>query len=435
MQGSVFGSPHSVWSSNKMEKDVFPAHASALQKSKLDLPLADFIKSTAAAIALLGTRIDEAGGDLEMDLVDWVSTAVFSGAMDAMFGGEFLGISDESTTAAFRSNFVKFDQAFPLLASDMIPSVLLRFIPPLSAGIKARNDLALQFEQWVIRGMPGLEEGVIKEMVNVGLKSGWSTRVHILPNASATVHLQVSLPNQKANAPHAALWSLLYILQSPILPSVLSEISTIKSSSLSLPVLSTSLPILSSCLHETIRLATSSFSIRVVEEDFFLASNTPSSLDEKSDAKAAVPKREGWVVPAGSRIICATRVPHLDTNHWGKDAEEWDGTRFVDREGEGNERSKRAREVRGFGGGISICEGRHLATAELQAFLVQVLSAFDITIASEQQDLASASKIKIFGSKDGVAPKLAEGRVGMGVRQFSVGSSVKVRVCRRQLEV
>lgn len=127
---------------------------------------------------------------------------------------------------------------------------------------------------------------------------------------------------------------------------------------LDMATLSTSLPLVSSCLHETLRLATSSFSIRIVEEDYFLPIGEPEAdVEDDSDEKAAVAasaSASGYVIPAGARIICATRVPHVDEQRWGPDAWSFDGRRFEDREGEGTERSKRAREVRGFGGGISM---------------------------------------------------------------------------------
>jgi len=68
------------------------------------------------------------------------------------------------------------------------------------------------------------------------------------------------------------------------------------------------------------------------------------------------------VIPPNSRLICGTRVSHLDSSTWGEDANVWDGRRFFDEvtektaKEEGGtelEKSKRARRVWGFGGGIS----------------------------------------------------------------------------------
>lgn len=96
----------------------------------------------------------------------------------------------------------------------------------------------------------------------------------------------------------------------------------------------TTLPLLSSTLQETLRLAASSFSIRlVVERDGFVF---PGSSQ-------AIPP-----IPYHSRIICcATRLLDVEGDD---DSAEWNGERFVGEEG----RRKAAREVRAFGGGVSI---------------------------------------------------------------------------------
>lgn len=178
-----------------------------------------------------------------------------------------------------------------------------------------------------------------------------------------------------ANAPSVAVWALLYILQSPtVLVDVLAEIDARgEEAPLDIANLSTDLPLLSSCLTETLRLATSSFSIRVVQADFFLPLGATDGEDKKAEAVEAA----GCVIPAGSKIVCATRVSHLDEESWGSDAAAWDGKRFFDRPGEGTERSKRVREVRGFGGGISIVRSSFLSSF-LRLWRVG-LTSFEIT--------------------------------------------------------
>ena len=103
--------------------------------------------------------------------------------------------------------------------------------------------------------------------------------------------------------------------------------------------LSQNLPLLQSCNTETLRIGTSVFSIRDVEQP----------LPLKTRNKAEV------VIPPKSRVICATRASHLDQATWGDEAHKWDGRRFFDEDAdeESEKKSTRAREVWGFGGGIS----------------------------------------------------------------------------------
>lgn len=144
----------------------------------------------------------------------------------------------------------------------------------------------------------------------------------------------------QANAPYAALHHILYLSQSPHLPALLAELDSHLSSSsttspLSLASLSSSqsLPLLTSTLYETLRLSSSSFSIRIVQDPAGFLFPSPGTA--------------GHLIPRGARVVCATRVAHLTQEARG---EEWDGERFVGEE----ERRRAAREVRAFGGGISV---------------------------------------------------------------------------------
>jgi len=150
----------------------------------------------------------------------------------------------------------------------------------------------------------------------------------------------------------------------------------------------------------------------------------------------------GYLIQGGSRIICATRAAHVSGAIWGTNPSIWDGTRFLERGDEAGMKSKKAREMRGFGGGVSICEGRYLASAELKAFIALTLSAFDITplhsttsdgVTPSSSPVPSALITKI-KDVDGplISPRRAPGRTGTGVFSLDHGSDVVVRVVRRQ---
>jgi len=108
-----------------------------------------------------------------------------------------------------------------------------------------------------------------------------------------------------------------------------------------------SMEMVSSCVQKTLRLNTSSYSIRVMEESFIL----PTSVIR--DVNGAPPP--GYLIQGGSRIICSTRAAHISGAIWGSNPSIWDGTWFLEREGdEAGMKNKKAREMRGFGGGVSI---------------------------------------------------------------------------------
>ncbi|KAM0749646.1 cytochrome P450 [Meredithblackwellia eburnea MCA 4105] len=439
MQNSVMGSPPSVAFHSIMTQKLFPDHARALTKGKLDPPLARFVDSIRnTALASIATRLQELSSpqnsnstnSIEINLVEWTEAAMFEAATVAMFGPEMLPTAG-LTKSEFHRLFKEFDAAFPLLASGKIPSFMTSLIPVLSKGIKARNNLARHMSKWVDAGLPGMAEGMIRDMYNIGLSQSWSSFeiAQILVSECWAI---------QANAPSAAVWALVAISQSKdddVLKDVLAEVDSVASSSSTLDMasLSTSVPLISSCIHETLRLSTSSFSVRLVEEPFFLRGGSQGKKDELELADSQV----GWDIPKGSFIVCATRVSHLDESSWGKNVRVWDGRRFFDEAGMEGERSKRSREVRGFGGGISICEGRNLATAELKAFLVEVLSAFNFeplhpifSDGSVPEGPTPSTTMKIAGGKNAICPRVGQGRVGLGVHQFD-GNDVRVRVSRR----
>lgn len=99
------------------------------------------------------------------------------------------------------------------------------------------------------------------------------------------------------------------------------------------------LPQLNACFQETLRFHTSSFSLRVVEEDSVI----PAKL-------TGTPL--GYSLKKGEQVICVTRKNQVDpTGDWGHDANVWDHERFL-----GQDRMKGS--MMPFGGGVSMVSCR-----------------------------------------------------------------------------
>ena len=154
--------------------------------------------------------------------------------------------------------------------------------------------------------MPGLDEGVILDMAQIELIAGHSSR-------EIASFLNADLWALQANTPNPAGVLLLYIIQSILLPAVHEEIDRIPTSDSITPDLNmktlASMEMVSSCMQETIRLNTS-------EESFIL----PTSVIR--DAKGT--STPGYLIPGGSRAICATRAVHLSDAIWGNNPSIWD---------------------------------------------------------------------------------------------------------------
>ncbi|GAA6002016.1 hypothetical protein JCM10207_003039 [Rhodosporidiobolus poonsookiae] len=401
---------------------MFPVHAKGMSKAGLAAPLERYVAFLQQQIEDLAARVDASeGGELVLDLQEWVTTTFFRASTTALFGPHVLnaaGMSEDELHAHFET----FDAAFPIMASGMLPPSLLDRIPDVKQAREAQQAMAGMLAAWITAGLPGVEEGVIQGVVEVCREQGMSP-------AQIGLLLVADFWALQANAPFIALQLLLYLLQAPssLRTSLVTELDTSLRlsdpssfpSTLNFPHLAQTLPLLSSCITETLRLGTSSFSVRAVQKPFAIAQ----------------PDGPDLVLPQGSRLLCATRAHHLDEKSWDGTAGTWDGRRFLDEQGGGEEgkKSKRAREVHGFGGGISKCEGQHFATAELKVLTALFLSTFSAELLPPAPDTAKYDPIRLAGQgAPGFMPKRNPTRPGLGAFQFVKGCELKVRLTRRQ---
>ncbi|KDE08687.1 hypothetical protein MVLG_01145 [Microbotryum lychnidis-dioicae p1A1 Lamole] len=414
---------------------LFPAHGRGLNKTRLEEPIDTFVSYLRDKLEQLAQRLDadtESSEGVEMGLVTWIRDTMFDAGLAAVFGPQLLDFDTSpkygiSSLEELRKLFDEFDRAFPPIAGEVMPLSVLKMVPFVRKGVKGRDRSRKFFGAWVRDGAPGSQEkGLVKDTVDSSKENG-------LTDFEIGTTLNGTLWALQANGPFAAVWNILYVIQSPLYPKILQEIDQfISSLGGAAPTQadlapSTALPILSSAIHETLRLASSMSSLRHVQKGFLLRIEREDDCELTEEDKAPPASSDYWI-PQGSRMAAVTRIAHLDEQVW-EDAKLWDGERFIDREGEAaGTRSKRTREVRAFGGGVSICEGRHLAYSELKAMVTETLSRFEITVLPKETSTPTKTLRFIDGST-GIAPLPAPGRPGMGIFHF-VGD-VKVRVKRR----
>lgn len=114
-----------------------------------------------------------------------------------------------------------------------------------------------------------------------------------------------------------------------------------------------SCPILLSTFQEVLRVHTVGISTRTVMEDHL--------LDKK------------YLLKKGSTVMIPTPVHHTSTSVWGNDVYEFNHRRFLPKERRHNPIS-----FRGFGGGTTLCPGRHFASTEVLAFAAMLILRFDV---------------------------------------------------------
>ncbi|GAA5975901.1 hypothetical protein JCM10908_005322 [Rhodotorula pacifica] len=438
MQGTAFGADY--WDDRTlMDGQFFPVHARGMSKNNLTAPLARFVSTVREKLDQLSTRVNAAPDDrVTLELVAWTLEAFYDGTLAGFFGPKVLDARG-TTKAELYEALETYDRAFPIIASGLVPPALVERIPDVKKARVAQHVLAATFSDWIADGFEGLEEGVVRDMARVALDND-------LGDYEAGKMLVADFWASMANAPFIAVRLLVTLLQAPsdLRADLQREIDSAMNGlasdgvqngqEMTFAYLTQSLPLLGSCITETMRLETSTLSIRVVEKDIALT----------SDAKAA--RQSTVIVPANSRLVNVTRLHHLNDARWDGNASEWDGRRFfdgganaddiVDEEKESGWRSKRAREVYGFGGGISRCEGQHIATAELKVLVAVLLHNFDVKIIVHR-DSPDAEKlfkpIRFAGrGEQGWRPKPLDGRVGMGAYQLPREARIDMRVKRRK---
>lgn len=130
-------------------------------------------------------------------------------------------------------------------------------------------------------------------------------------------------------------------------------------------------PLLTSVYRECLRLGSENSSVRLVKEDTLLS--------------------DRYHLRKGSIVQIAGGAIHANQAIWGEDAESFNPRRFLSeesvREGtshkaSGADRASRSfhpAAFRGFGGGKTLCPGRHFATNEIVCFAAIIIRCFDIT--------------------------------------------------------
>ncbi|GAA98239.1 glycosyltransferase family 64 protein [Mixia osmundae IAM 14324] len=341
-------------------------------------------------------------------LLDWIGAIIYESSSRMMFGPMY---DATGMLAAFRA----FDAGFPLLAAG-VPSC---FLP---AAIKGREQLVDSFERWLQEGGDAYACPMTKEMA-AHLRSCMSLR------DAATLHMGDNWALQ-GNTTYAVYFCLIFIYQRPdLLAKIrlelrahlqsdpeLSGIEAARDLVLNISKLGSettdALPYLTAVLLETLRVCTSTFSIRKVEQDMSIATTKGSFAAAK-----------------GEYLICCVRAVQMDSEVW-RDPKIWRPERFLTDNADGhmNCTLPSSDDFLAFGGGISRCEGRHLAQAQIKCCLALVLTLFDIEVSGcvDQTGRDKSSLPLPDGSGTGMWPGFESSRVGMGMMHPDGGVRVKL---------
>lgn len=238
-------------------------------------------------------------------------------------------------------------------------SILVGFLPSITARkpIAARTKVAKAFEAYYKAG--GVQKASI--LAQKRYQAEIDNKVPLEDIARYEVGGSVAI---LVNTAPAAFWTLFLLCSHlGLLVEIRKEIdgctktttengSTVKT--IDITTLKEACPLFLSSYQEVLRYASMGTSVREVMEDTYL---------------------DQWLLKKGTMLQMPSRIIHQDASLWGTNVGEFNPRRFL-RE----ERKNRPRDVcfRSFGGGKTLCPGRHFATNEILAVVAVFIARLDI---------------------------------------------------------
>lgn len=311
------------------------------------------------------------------DLLVWVRHFVAQGTARFLYGVRNPLAQDPSLEACFWD----FDHGLGGLLMGIAPSLTAR------RAHSGREKLSDALAEYLRRGDHAAEYGaapIIRNRIAITEKHGWTVE------AAARCELSFLFAGI-VNTATTTFWTVLQIFaRADLLDAVRAEVTAnavvpseeqesgegAAKTTVRLDALKSSCPTLLGIMRECLRLGSDNYSTRLVKADTLLAGQHH--------------------LRAGSVVQIAGGVIHADRGIWGADADDFDASRFSDQQQQQPPRHPAA--FRAFGGGKTLCPGRHFATNEILAFVAMIVLMFDIEAAEPGQEIV------IPGKDDGVLP-------------------------------
>jgi hypothetical protein len=240
---------------------------------------------------------------------------------------------------------------------------ILRLMPQLSAkkSYLAREYMVKVWEQYFEAGSYEQGSELVQARVRINNDFG------ITMKQTARIELGGSQAILTNTLP-GAFWMVYHIFSDPaVLMDIRTELSTgIREEGdgtciVDLSFVKHSCPILLSTFKEVMRFHSSNIAARIVMEDYL--------LDNK------------YFLKKGATLMIPAKVQHTSRHVWGDTLDEFNHKRFLRVPGT---KSPHPVAFRGFGGGSTLCPGRHFASTEILMFAVLAALRFDLLPVSGQ---------------------------------------------------
>ncbi|KAL8709343.1 MAG: hypothetical protein Q9220_005936 [cf. Caloplaca sp. 1 TL-2023] len=301
---------------------------------------------------------------MEIDLYKWVRTAFTVSSTEAVYGPK----NPFNHIPGLEDAFWDFEDDITMILLGLAPSITAR------KGYRARIKFTSALDAYFADDGPATGSDLIKARWANNVKYGAA-------NCSSRFEIG-NLIGVLINATPTFFWVLVHVYSRPeLLESIREEVAGIVSTQTkntkpvyTIPVskLKDQCPLLQSTYQETLRVQTHNTSSRWVTKDTLLA----DQYFLKADSVIQMPGYPVHTMPA----------------LWGPDPETFNPHRFLKIEqknnqiqisgtGEGKGKQHPA-SFRSFGGGATLCPGRHFATAEICAAVAMFVVRFDMAPAN-----------------------------------------------------
>ncbi|KAM0354331.1 hypothetical protein ACHAPU_001375 [Fusarium lateritium] len=217
----------------------------------------------------------------------------------------------------------------------------------------------------------------IKELSGLGIRRGLSNE----NNARALLGSILAIVG---NTIPTTFWLLISIFSRPELldkirselEATLEEPSCRTGISLDYTAIRERCPVFMSTYDEVLRMTSGVATVRYTNEDTLI--------------------QDRWLLKKGAQVQMPTAFIHADPTTWGADADVFDHTRFLKSKVLTKEqKTRRAAAFRPFGGGNTLCPGRHFASYEVLTFVGSVLLGFDMTPTTETFNIPQMDRSKL----------------------------------------
>jgi cytochrome P450 len=322
-------------------------------------------------------------GEEVPDLLVWIRHFVAQATGRLLYGEN----NPLASSADLEDAFWDFDHGLGGLLAGVLPRLTAR------KAYQGREKLVAAFEGWIRAGRQDGDDvpDIIRERLRIAKEHGFSIQ--------AAARSEVSfLFAGIVNTATTTFWTVLQLFaRAELLAEVRNQIEQCaEGGELNLEKLKTACPTLLAVVRECLRLGSDTYSVRLVKTDTELAGGQ-------------------CMLRAESVVQIAGGVIHADQGIWGDNVDMFDHTRFLKppqangngHAAEGKERPQAQQTLSGgvhpaafraFGGGKTLCPGRHFAINEILAFVAVIVLTFEIEAAD------GSGRIKIPKKNDGVLP-------------------------------